>query len=241
MGFTLVELLVMLGIFGILTTLLLGVVLNTANNAKVVRQATDLNEESRLVMNRLSRELRQASRILSVVNPDADAPDGTERLCSEFSSPCFNQEGNVAVTFQVDFNSDGVIQFSGSDPEQLTYCYERSAQRLLLQATSGLSPACPSPSAQQYPILSANVSRFKLSYRSSDYRCDTNLDGVVTWREIETASSPCPAVAGDLLGGISALDAELSFIDQIVVDLSVLTPPRTQRYRSRIDLRNRVV
>ncbi|MGH2771626.1 MAG: PulJ/GspJ family protein [Actinomycetota bacterium] len=239
-GLTLIEMMVVIGVFSIITSLAFAVVLNTSNNAKVVRQATDLNEESRLVMNRLSREMRQAARVVAVLNPDFTNADGTERICGVVSSPCFNPATNVGITFQVDFNRDGIIQFTGADPEQITYCYDKANSRLVMQTTSASVPPCiPDAAATVYPILAANVSVFKLTYRSSDYRCDANNNGVVTWQEVETALNPCPDTAGDLVGGVSALDAELNSVDQVVIDLEVLTPPRTQYYRTKIDLRNR--
>jgi len=229
-GMTLVEMLVMFTIFGIITTLAFTMVINSAGHLRTVRQTTDLNEESRLVMNRISRELRESSRIVAVTNPDALDPDGTPRICGVATAPCFNPAGPVSVTFEVDFNGDGAITPGGADPERLTYTYDQPNSRLLLQTAD-----------TTLPILAGNVSKFQLSYRSSDYRCDVDSNGEVTWREIEIAlSPPCPAVAGDLIGGVSALDAELASIDQIIVELTVLTSPRQQEYRTKIDLRNKL-
>jgi len=213
-GVTLIEVLVSLFIFAVVTALLFSTVLSGASNLKTVRQSTDLNEESRLVLNRMSRELRQASRIVSVVNPDGTG---------------FNPSADTSITFEVDFNADGFINIDPAvgDVERLTYHYDRANSRLLLET----------PSSAALPILTANVSAFKLSYRSSNYRCDTNSDGQVTWQEIETATSPpCPAGAGT---ANSILDSELNYIDQLIIDLTVLNPPRQQQYRTQVDLRNR--
>ncbi|MGI8426707.1 MAG: PilW family protein [Actinomycetota bacterium] len=212
-GVTLVEMLVTLFIFAIITTLMFSTVMSGTSNLKTVRQNTDLNEESRLVLNRMSRELRQASEIVSVINPDG---------------PGFNPNADTSITFKVDFNGDGSFNTNPAfDVEVLTYHYDRANSRLLLET----------PMSAALPILSGNVSAFKLSYRSSNYRCDSNSDGTVTWLEIETATSPpCPAGAGT---PNSALDSERALIDQIIIDITVLNPPRQQQYRTQVDLRNR--
>lgn len=230
-GMTIVELMVAISIFGILTTLAFTTVMNGASNLKTVRQTSDLNEESRLVLNRMSRELREACCIVSAQNPDASNPDGSERICGSAPWPCFNPNGDVSLTFDVDFNGINGIEPNATDPEQLTYRYDFANKRLLLQT-----------STQTTPILAANVSSFKLTYRSSQYKCDVNYDGQVTWQELESAASPpCPPGAGEMQGGISGLDAELPYIDQIIIDMTVLTPPREQRYRTKVDLRNRTL
>lgn len=228
-GVTLIEMLIGFFIFAILTTLAFTTVMNGASNLKAVRQTTDLNEEARLVLNRMSRELREASAITAAQNPDASNPDGSQRVCGTSPSPCFDPRADVSVTFEVDFNRNGAIEPLAADPERITYRYDYANRRLLLQTAT-----------ETTPILAGNVSAFKLSYRSSDYKCDVNSNGDVTWQELESASSPpCPALAGSLVSGSSGLDSELAYVDQIVIDLTVLTPPRHQQYRTKVDLRNR--
>ena len=213
-GFTLIELLVSMGLFAILATILFTTVISGTNTLTGVRQSTDLNEESRLVLNRMSRELRQAQSIFSVVNPNGASCFNGGATCSD-----------VRVTFDVDFNGDGAIQTSTvTDPERLTYHYDGANKRLLLEAT-GFSQ----------PILGGNVTFFKITYLSSNYKCDANSDGVVTWQELDSAPTPCPRLAGNNDG---VLNDELAFVDQITIDLSVLTGSRQQDYQTTVDLRN---
>lgn len=208
-GFSLIELLVVMVLFAILSGLLILVVLSSASNLKTVRETSDLNEESRLVMNRVSREIREAQSIILATNPVGSS---------------FNPNGDVSITFQVDFDGDNVIEPNAADAEELTYLYDRDNRRLLLQTP-----------ATTLPILAANVETFKLSYESSLFECDTNTDGTVTWEEMDAAPSPCKANGGASDG---ALNAELTSVDAIIVELTVLTGPRRQDYRTRVFLRN---
>lgn len=208
-GFTLIELLVVILLFAILSSLLITVVLSSATTLKTVRETSDLNEESRLVMNRVSREIREAQSIILATNPDGSN---------------FNPNADVSITFQIDFNGNNVIEPNAADAEEITYFYERAGRRLLLKTP-----------ATSLPILASNVEAFKLSYESGLFECDTNTDGTVTWEEMDAAPSPCRAN-----GGVSdgALNTELTSVDTIIVELTVLTGPRKQDYRTRVFLRN---
>lgn len=209
-GLTLIELLVTMTLFGILGSGLLVVVLNSATNLTAVRQTTDLNEQSRLVLNRVSRELREARQIVAVTNPGGST---------------FDPAADSLVTFHVDFNGNGTIEPLAGDPEELTYKYQAADKRLLLQA-GGLD----------YPILADNVETFRLDYSSRRYECDVNKDGTITWEELDSAPSPCPESVGNSNG---VLDVELAAVNSVTIEFTVLTGSRRQDYRTQVDMRNR--
>lgn len=210
-GFTIIELAVAMLILGIVASALSSTMLGSRDTAETVRQVNNLNEEARLALNRISRELRQAKQIAAVRPPD----------------------GSTGLTFDVDFNGNGTIEPSAADPERLTYTYDDTNSRILLSAadTSGTTVT--------QPILSGEVSAFALSYRSSRYTYDCNGDGVTTWQEVDAGCpSAVPVVppAGDADGTLDA--AELPYIDSVVLDFTVLDGSRKQTYRTQIDLRN---
>lgn len=221
-GFTLVELLVTMILFGILTTVLFSVVMNSANTLTTVRQTTDLNEESRLTLNRMSRELREASSIFAVVNPDGYPCHATP--------PC----ATVGITFDVDFNGVGGIEPNAADPERLTYTFNQSDKQITLTTGSTTPPATP----LTFPILASNVESFKLTFASQKFQCDANFDGVVSWQEIDAGGGTCPSTLGNQNG---LLDLELSSVNSITIELTVLTGSRRQEYRTQLDLRNRPI
>ncbi|MEO7803966.1 MAG: prepilin-type N-terminal cleavage/methylation domain-containing protein [Actinomycetota bacterium] len=207
-GFTLIELLVAMGLFGILTTILFSIVLNSANTVTTTRQSTDINEEARAALNRISREVREAKGILGAVNP----------VGSTFSSVT-----DTAITFEVDLSGNDTIELD----EIITYRYEFANKRLVLKTGNGLSA----------PVLAANVENFRISYFSQVFNCDDDKDGTITWEEVDsTTLVSCPIDAGNSNG---ILDVELTSINRVVVELSLLKGSRRQDYRTQIDLRNR--
>ncbi len=170
-GMTLVEILVGIGLFGLLGMVLLSIALSTSKVTEDTRQLTNVNEESRLAMERLTRELRQASEVTAVHLPTG--PTDT-----------------TALTFWTDFNGNGVKDLNAADPEVLTYRWDPTTERLTLTAND------PNGTAVTEPLLSANVSAFSIQLRSSEWLYDTNKDGTTTWQELDAAGPPSGNVNG---------------------------------------------
>lgn len=137
-GLSLVEVLVALLLTTLLSTMLFSSVTGTAKVVDKGKQQADLTEEARLMLGRMSRELRQARAVTAVTNP---------------TGPGFSPTSDTAVTFEVDFNGNGTIDPSAADPEVLTYRYDAANRRVLLLAAG-----------QSVPILAGNVQRFELGF-----------------------------------------------------------------------------
>jgi prepilin-type N-terminal cleavage/methylation domain-containing protein len=190
-GFSLVELLVAIGLFGVLGTLLLGLALSTGNVTENVRALSNINEESRLAMERLSRELRQASQVTAVSLP-ATPTDRT------------------TLTFWTDFDGNGAQDLTAADPEILTYGWDPENDRLSLTVND------VSGSSITRPLLATNVSRFTLDLRSSQWQLDADGNGRTTWAELDA-----PASGGNGNGvpdGAELLKLDLIGVSMTVLD-----------------------
>ncbi len=233
-GFTLVELMVACSLAIVLVGLALGVVVNTSQAVVTTRQLQSVNEEARQAVNRMARDIRQANRIVTAVNPDG---------------PAFDPSALVAVRFQSDFDGDSCIggvpaaggpgsclPYSAANPEDLTYCYEPAAGQLFVvdnqaAGVTAVTPATTTCGGGQ-PLLAGNVLALRIEYRSALYRFDLSpSDGVTTWREVDSATSPTSNRNG-------VLDVELASVDAVVLDLTLGSGGRRQAYRTQIDLRN---
>jgi type II secretory pathway pseudopilin PulG len=230
-GFTLVEMLVAVILTSLVGTAILSVVFGANQSAKATKSAQDLNEEARLSLNRMARELRQANGLTRVLNADG---------------PGYSNSAITVVTFTADFNGDGCIDgvnsagtatgctsYQSSNPETLTYCWDPSASVRQLYLIPGALTGNTCQATGALPILAGQVTSFKLTYRSNQYLYDSNGDGVTSWLEVDQADPP----VGD---GNSTLDAnELSKIDSIVIDLGVsANGAHNQTYTTQVDLRN---
>lgn len=227
-GFTLVELLVGITIFGVLGTMVMSAALTTGRVSDTNTTTNDLNAEARNVLNRMTRELREAERIVDVENP---------------VGPGYDSNADTSLTVNVDFDGDGTIEPDAADPEVLTYRYQHGPKRLILEAGTS-----------SVPVLAANVEQFKLSYWSrigttgrlaldglpnapttgcAGLTASGTKDNELTWSELDADPT---GKYGDCSGSLTA--AELPYVNAVGIELTVLKSPRQQPYRTRVDLRN---
>jgi len=233
-GFTLIEMLVAMIILSALGTVFLTTVIGAETSAKNTSSEQDLNEEARLALNRMARELRQANAITEVRNPDGGA---------------YSSTAITSVTFTADFDGDGCVDgvvpspapspvpvcnaYSSSNPETLTYCWDPSAsvRQLYLIPGTLTGPSCQVSGA--LPILAGQVTSFKLSYRSNKYLYDTSGDGITTWTELDQAGAP----VGNIDGVLN--QPELGNVDSVAIELTVsASGQHEQSYATQVDLRN---
>lgn len=163
-GVSLVEVLVAIGLFGVLASLLLGFAISTSRVTEDVRQLTGLSEESRLAMERLTRELRQANAVVDVDLPAASTD-------------------TTSLTFWTDFDGDGVRDLNAADPEVLTYRWNPPTARLTLTAND------PDGTTVTRPVLAGNVSSWTIGLRSSLWQYDADGDGTTTWQELDAVTA----------------------------------------------------
>jgi prepilin-type N-terminal cleavage/methylation domain-containing protein len=226
-GVSLVEMLVAI----VLLSVVLGIAVTMLTSAQRSAEGTisehQAIEEARLGLNRVSRELRQATAIRYALN--ADGPGRSESAVT-------------MISFEADFDGDGCIAGSPScaavnpaDPESLTYCHQPAAGgdagRLYIIPQLVLTPTTSCESLG-VPILAGRVDRFQLQYRSNEYRYDLSpTDGVTSWQELDAA----PAPVGN---GNGTLDDELGSVNSLVVDLT-LDAGTGRTYRTHVALRNK--
>lgn len=161
-GFTLIEMVVSISLFLLLSSVMLTMTLAVNRAVKDGRQFTNMNEQARVATERLSREMRQASEIRSASLPAVAG-------------------GDTAVTFGVDFNANNIVEDSVQDPEVITYRYDAANERLTLTAND------EDGTSHTRPILSEEVTAFEFDFRSSLWQYDANADGITTWQELDAS------------------------------------------------------
>lgn len=160
-GMTLVEVLISMTLFAVLGSLLLGLGMITSRANDDVRGLASVGEEARLGMERITRELRQASAVAAVSLP-VTANDPTR------------------LTIMVDLDGNGCISTSAADPaqvEKITYTWKPSTDELLMEVDGYGSP-----------LLATKVTDLDLDLDSSSWQYDADHDGTTTWEEIDASS-----------------------------------------------------
>lgn len=114
-GFTLVELLVAMTLFLVLSALVLTSVMSMSRGVEQARVTADVTAEARLALTRIAREVRQAKSLESITE--------------------------TSMTVNVDFNGDRLINGTSSDPERITYEYSDAGQSIAMTAKdAGYTP-----------------------------------------------------------------------------------------------------
>lgn len=203
-GFTMVEMLVGMGLFSLLGTLLLGFALSTARVSSSVSDAADVTEESRLAIERMGREVRQARGLRGAVVTAGKV---------------------TAITLEIDFDGNGVIDTTATDPEVLTYRFDPAAKTLTLTGND------LDGSAVTRPVLAGGVQDVDIRLRSSRWMYDTNNDGTTTWQEIDASTVGDQDDTPD--------GPELDLIDLVSVRLTVVEGATSRTFTVQADMRNR--
>ncbi|CAI9409693.1 PulJ/GspJ family protein [Nocardioides sp. T2.26MG-1] len=167
-GVTLIEILVALGLFGVLGTLFLTFGIATARVTHDTSSSVDLNEESRIAFTRLARDLRDAAAVTKVIPAYA----GSGCATGEFTGIAFRES-----------------TYTSSVPSNVAYHWDRSAEKLIL------SEDIPVP--QEQPILAAKVSQLCLQLWSSRWSpLPAAPDMGSSWAELGPAAAPTAAPSG---------------------------------------------
>ena len=155
-GFTLVELLVVIMIFGAISTSLYLAVFSGVRGGKTARNVVQVSEEARLGLNRMIRDTREAKDLVAA---DADSYE-----------------------IGIDFNLDGDTDDEG---EQETFTFDPSTGRILLTANipDGVNPTTTEPLVVGVSDL-AGTNMFTYSSNQLEFDYDPE-DGVASCAEID--------------------------------------------------------
>jgi prepilin-type N-terminal cleavage/methylation domain-containing protein len=213
-GFSLIELLIALFIFAIVSVAMFQVMFSARDGSTHATNVVRTSEEARLGFNRMVRDTRQADKII--------APSST------------------SFRIQTDFDDDGVILASPTDPsgsyEDLTLTFNVSSTGNGT-ITANIPGGTPEVLMRGVDCVrkSDNTCFDVFSYTSSRLEWDTlptpNGDGVTSAAELD-------AVAG-LGNNNSVLDGqELQFIDGVTFFLRVIKGKSSATFYAEAELRN---
>lgn len=170
-GYTLVELLVAMMIFGAVSAGLFGVMFSATRSSEHTRRIAGVSEQARLGLNRMVRDTREGSAIDSV-----SADRNSFEVHVDF-------DGNNVITPLPNANSIG-------DLEELTYTFDPASKTLRLNGeilVKGVE--CARDSAGNcVPAFSFGSNRLEF---------DTNKDGVTSWQELDAAPATYGVGNGD--------------------------------------------
>lgn len=217
-GFTLVELLVAVSLFSILSIGFYQLMFGQIEGAERAENVVRVSEEARLGFNRMVRDTREGEFL--------SAGDGCTTAAMT-AGRCFN--------IRADFDGDGTYENDDASGtyEDVTFSYDPATNRVnLVVCQPPGSATCSSY------LLMANVvpipGRLAFDFSSNLLEYDANpTDGVASWQEIDAA-------AGEIGNGNGILDVgEFDYLSNVTFSLRVSSGEATSDFFSEVQLRNR--
>lgn len=214
-GFTLVELLVAVFIFGVISTVFYSVMFSGVRGGTVTEASVDVSAEARLGLNRMVRDVREATSLQEPFN------------ATRFS---------IAVDFSIPSDGDT------TDPGEVeTFTFVPGAREIRL--TTDVNGDGDVIDAGENEVLIEGVTRIGtrdvFSYWSNYLEFDANGDGIATCLEV---NDPPPGKSGG--NGTGGCDAgEIPFLTNVGFTFRVTSgdgdSQRGQNFFGQAQLRNR--
>ncbi len=208
-GFTIAELLVAMLIFSLISTTFMMTMLNGNRGAETAQNVVQISEEARLGLNRMIRDTREADEIVEA------APDRFRVLVN------FNNDTSGSPPTPLYENPN-----PGGSYEDLIFEYNAAEEMILLNGEVLLEGVLPNGTDPIFEFTS-NVLEF-----------DWNADGLVTWDEIDVASSPVHGVVGVGNNNATLDDGEWPFLSGVRFSLVLRSEDRSQEFVGQAELRN---
>jgi prepilin-type N-terminal cleavage/methylation domain-containing protein len=217
-GFTLVELMVAIMLFSILSIGFYQVMISSVGGSENTQEIAQISQEARLGLNRMIRDTREVTEIIT-------------------ATP-------TSYRIWVDFDADDVVDADAY--EHLEYSFVTADNTIMMTPLEAPTSNLPDPgpvftgaegvlAGEEAEVLVAGVApapgRDVFSYASNFLQYDTNGDGEASSAELDTAIAP-----GDAAG---LNDDELAYISEVNYALTVSVDGRNTDFYGQASIRSR--
>ena len=234
-GFTLVEVLVAISLFSILSVGFYQVMSSGVRGSDTANNVARISQEARIGFNRMIRDTREAGgHCFSGATPECGLVT---------ASP-------TSYSIEVDFNNNQVVDYALD--EYLRYSFETGAETISITSLNADGSVRTGPDVLVSGVSQINATTPIFDYSSNHLEWDwknwattppTNgADGITSWQEID---APPPGVNG-VGDGDTTLDAlgdnnprEIFFLSEISYSFVIEAGDRTTPFRGQAALRNR--
>jgi prepilin-type N-terminal cleavage/methylation domain-containing protein len=233
-GFTLVETLVAMMLFSILSVGFYQVMFSGVRGGETTNDVARISEEARIGLNRMLRDTREAGgHCFSGVSPTCGLVT---------ASP-------TSYSIEVDFDNDRTVDYAAN--EYLRYSFDAAAQTITIASLDSAGAVLSGPEvliSGVTAIPGREVFDYSSNYLEYDWANGNVVplagpaDGVTGWREIDRP----PAGVNGIGDGDGVLDdlgdnnpREVFFISEINISFQVSSGARSTEFFNQASLRNR--
>jgi prepilin-type N-terminal cleavage/methylation domain-containing protein len=233
-GFSLIEIMVALGIFSIVSFAFLSVMLSSSRSGRTTRDNVRVAEEARLGLNRMVRDVREAGWIsLSSASPTATHNSFTVKID-------YNGDGTYANPAPPNAPTEGnyeVVTYAFDDPgDRITLTAEGFPVETLIKGVDCVRVTTSGPCKGSVFSFTSN----RLEYDVGPPGGPFVPDGVTTLAEIDgMACAPHNVTTMDTTCNGALVDKELANITSIGIAFSLKTASSSSNFYAEAQLRNR--
>lgn len=182
-GFTLTELLVVMGLFALFGSIFYSVMLAGRRGANTTQDIATVSQEARLGLNRMIRDTREARDVNGLVSASA-----------------------TSYQIRVDFDGDGAIE--PAEFEDITYAYDAAGRRITISNVPGGGTVTETLINGVDPIPGRDM--FTFTSNLLDYDTGSpSPDGVTTIAELEAAAANGASLESNKLQYITSVQYAL--------------------------------
>lgn len=175
-GFTLTELLVVMGLFSLFASMFYTVMFAGQRGGNTTQDMATISQEARLGLNRMIRDTREAAQVDGLL---AATP--------------------TSYRVRVDFNGDGDLD---DEAEDVTYAYDAVGRRITISTIPAGGSVTETLVAGVEPIPGHDM----FTFTSNRLEYDTSpTDGVTTIAELDAAAAAGASLPGNRLAYISSV------------------------------------
>ena len=218
-GFTIIEMLVAVTLFGIMSTGVYQVLIAQTGGADTTRSLGKVADEARLGFNRMVRDVREADAITWVSGPE-------------------NQ-----FTINVNFNDDAYYQNPNAqdDDEVLTYTFDSTAGTISLCNALEHSACTPATSEVLMAGVGLIPGKQPFTFTSTKLEYDWGVPyGTTSWQELDEASDPATHNVVGVGNNNDAFDnGEWPFITTVAFALRLTHDGNSTDFYSTVQMRNK--
>lgn len=208
-GFTIIEVLVAIVLFSVISIGFYQVMISTVRGSETTRTVANIAEESRLGFNRILRDAREADSL------DAASP--------------------TSFTIWVDYNANNTRDYTSD--EYLRYTFSEAAGTIVVASLdSGGAVQTSATLMSGVEKVSPTIDVFDYTSNRLEYDYTPTPDGVTVWEEIDNPPAGITGI-GDRDGTLDS--AELTYLSNIQIRFNVQVNDRQTEFYGEAQLRNR--
>ena len=234
-GFTLIEILVAISLFSIVTVVFYQVMFSQIRGSDTARAVARVSEEARAGLNRMIRDTREADQLVAASPTSYDIRiDFNENgsFNDQYEYVRYAYHGNAEPVSLVDGNAVDI------PADSITIAALNAGGQVteIEVLAGGVKPTRSAPDTGASVIFDYSSNYLKCDAAPGSYPNPGTANGVAEWQELDKPNASCVSLGGNGDGQLNG--AEVDYISNVDYAFAVESEGRRARFVAQAQLRN---